>query len=102
MSNTGFSGNFFEPHIRRSVGQKVTVFTTSGGESGSGFNGVLLQVDCDFIRLTSQQGTGPTNPFRNNNDECNNGRNHKNHCNQIGTEVDIPIDRIASFVHRAI
>lgn len=39
------------------IGQTVTIFTTSGGLSGSGFTGVLISVDCDCIRLLCDFGT---------------------------------------------
>ncbi len=102
MSNGGFSGNFFSPHIHKFIGQTVTVFTTSGGLSGSGFTGVGLEANCNFIRLAAQKGSAPTNPLNNNYTECYNGRHYNNCCNRIGAIVDIPIDRIASFVHNAI
>lgn len=38
----------------RHIGQTVTIFTTSGGLSGSGFSGVLLSADCHCIRLLAE------------------------------------------------
>ena len=38
----------------RHIGQTVTIFTTSGGLSGSGFTGVLLSVDCNCVRLLAE------------------------------------------------
>jgi len=40
----------------RHIGQTVTIFTTSGGLSGSGFTGVLLSVDCNCVRLLADIG----------------------------------------------
>jgi len=40
----------------RYIGQTVTIFTTSGGLSGSGFTGVLLSVDCNVVRLLCDVG----------------------------------------------
>ena len=40
----------------RYIGQTVTIFTTSGGISGSGFTGVLLTVDMHCIRLLADIG----------------------------------------------
>ncbi len=102
---SGFSGNeFFINHIRKFIGETVTIFTTSGGESGSGFTGVVLAVNCDFVRLVIQRGSAPSNPLgmRNNNDECNGRKKDRDCCNRVGAVVDIPIDRIASFVHNDI
>ncbi|MGB8451641.1 MAG: hypothetical protein WCD89_04845 [Anaerocolumna sp.] len=101
--STGFSGNqFFIPHISKFVGQTVTVFTTSGGLSGSGFTGVVLAVNCDFIRLVIKQGSAPINPLNVGYDDGCNGRKYRDCCYRAGAVVDIPFDRISSFVHNAI
>lgn len=41
------------------IGTTVTIFTSSGGESGSGFTGVLLSVNEIFVRLISRIGPPP-------------------------------------------
>ncbi len=50
-------------HLCDFIGQTVTIFTTSGGASGCGFTGVILTVNCNFVRLVTQQGTPPSNPL---------------------------------------
>ena len=45
------------------VGQTVTIFTTSGGLSGSGFTGVLISVDCNVVRLLCDVGAPPSCPI---------------------------------------
>ncbi len=40
----------------RYIGQTVTIFTTSGGLSGSGFTGVLISADHNVVRLLSDIG----------------------------------------------
>ena len=47
----------------RHIGQTVTIFTTSGGLSGSGFTGVLLTVDCNCVRLLADIGAPPACPL---------------------------------------
>lgn len=47
----------------RFIGETVTIFTESGGPSGCGFTGVVLSVDCNFVRLVTQQGTPPSCPI---------------------------------------
>ena len=41
------------------VGETVTIFTSSGGQSGSGFTGVILAVNPVFVRLLSRIGPPP-------------------------------------------
>jgi len=47
----------------RHIGQTVTIFTTSGGLSGSGFTGVLLTVDINCVRLLADIGAPPACPL---------------------------------------
>ncbi|MBH1939394.1 hypothetical protein I5677_00640 [Mobilitalea sibirica] len=53
-------------HLYEFIGQTVTIFTTSGGPSGCGFTGVILAVNCNYVRLVTQQGTPPTSPLSEN------------------------------------
>lgn len=99
------------------IGQTVTIFTTSGGDSGSGFTGVLVFVNCSFIRLISQIGPAPSCALGNCCDNMNNALygdtldeaqiNNTNlrfncHINNFGSIIDIPIVFIAAFVHNAV
>lgn len=100
----GLGGNqYFNCHIRNFIGQTVTVFTTSGGVSGAGFTGVVLAVSCDFVRLVVRQGSAPANPLG---DSYGNGCNDRPYndccCYKVGAVIDIPVDKIACFVHNAI
>ena len=49
--------------LLRFIGQTVTIFTASGGLSGSGFTGVLLSVDEGCIRLLTSFGLPPACPI---------------------------------------
>ncbi|MGB8451640.1 MAG: hypothetical protein WCD89_04840 [Anaerocolumna sp.] len=109
--NNGLGNERFIRHIARFVGETVTCFTASGGISGSGFTGVILAVNCDFVRLVTDQGSAPTSPIDPPYDECdnvNNGSNYNNmnydrrHCYNVGSVTDIPIDKIVAFVHNAV
>lgn len=145
-------GISFVSHLANFIGETVTIFTTSGGESGSGFTGVLLSVNNNFVRLITQIGIAPgcalgnccggtrqtgaavagfdgqlgnqgfgqtgvagvgfdagTNDFDGQfANQCLGGIGAGNTgrftCtgNTVGSVTDIPIDRIASFVHNAI
>ncbi|WP_312693078.1 hypothetical protein [Caproiciproducens sp.] len=83
--------------FQANIGRVVTVFTKSGGASGCGFTGLLVKVDCDFIKLVTELPCAPSHPFGLGFGNRSTGRNH---CcgNEFGTTVVIPIDAIVSFV----
>jgi len=104
-------GSFLE-HLGDFIGETVTIYTTSGGQSGCGFTGVLIIVNPCFIRLITRFGPAPSCALGSSCLGCNNCRS----CNLVGgfgggnfgcgswvgSVVDIPLDRIASFVHNAV
>ena len=123
------NGVSFVNDLRRHIGQTVTIFTTSGGQSGRGFTGVLVSVNCSFVRLVTQLGSAPGCALgnccdRNHHHDHHHDHHHNNEwdcddnvggierdrdrdrfdCNgnTLGSIVDIPIDRIASFVHNSV
>lgn len=49
----------FPALLARWIGTTVTIFTSSGGQSGTGFTGVLLTVNDVFVRLISRIGPPP-------------------------------------------
>ncbi|MCX7921595.1 MAG: hypothetical protein N3B21_06215 [Clostridia bacterium] len=55
----GFVGGNFAALLAKYIGETVTIFTSSGGESGSGFTGVILSVNDCFVRLLSRIGPPP-------------------------------------------
>lgn len=54
----GGSANIFEL-LQDRIGETVTIYTTSGGDSGSGFTGVILAVNPCFVRLVTHIGPAP-------------------------------------------
>ncbi len=54
--------NFLFEDMRRYIGQTVTIFTESGGLSGSGFTGVLAHVGECTVKLISRIGAAPACP----------------------------------------
>jgi hypothetical protein len=107
MSCNGFNSNqSLAAHMNKFVGETVTIFTKSGGVSGCGFTGVVLAVNCDFIRLVTRRGTAPTNPIGGPNSSCcrdlNNHDHRRNHGFTVGSVCDIPFDKIAAFCHNAV
>jgi hypothetical protein len=119
--------------LRRFIGETVTIFTTSGGESGRGFTGVLIGITGDpVVRLLSQFGPAPAcalgsccdrrqgknkcdddfdeedfdeNEGGNRSRSRNRSRRNRFECDRIrntGAIVDIPVNRIAAFVHNTL
>jgi hypothetical protein len=105
--------------LSRHIGQTVTIFTTSGGESGRGFTGILASVNNRFVRLITEIGSAPGCALGNCCDERrrsyenegfeeesrnrDRGRNRFDCSGRtLGSIVDIPVDRIAAFVHNSV
>lgn len=99
----------------RYVGQTVTVFTNSGGLSGSGFTGVLVSCDCNCIRLLCDVGAAPACPIGSSCAGFGNFGNSglgfglpaysNNSCcgiNPLGSIAIIPTCAIVCFTHNAI
>jgi hypothetical protein len=76
----------FKQNLLKYRGQTITIFTVSGGQSGSGFTGVLLDVEIDHIRILTGLASGPGTY-----DDIS-----------LGSITNIPIDKIAAFVHNTI
>lgn len=55
----GFSGGGFAGLLANYIGETVTIFTASGGQSGTGFTGVVLSVNECFVRLITRIGPPP-------------------------------------------
>ncbi len=111
----------------RYIGQTVTIFTTSGGLSGSGFTGVLISADCKTVKLLCSIGWAPSCPlgssctnsmtpygisngyygfggyggFNRRGCGCGCGYGSGNY-NPLGSVTIIPTCAIASFTHNAI
>ena len=97
-------GNFLLESLCDNIGKTVTIFTTSGGISGSGFTGVLLSADREIVRLLCNVGAGPSCPIGSSCDPrfgpCNDSSNF---CGSpLGAVAIIPLHAIACFTHNAI
>lgn len=57
--NGGFTGGSFTGLLANYIGETVTIFTSSGGQSGSGFTGVVLSANEVFVRLITRIGPPP-------------------------------------------
>ena len=85
------------------VGRVVTVFTSSGGASGSGFTGLLVWANNQTVKLVTNLPSAPPNPLGE--CGCNNGMYwNSNYCNgsMYGSVVVIPTCQIVSFVFSEI
>lgn len=92
----GFTGD-----LGNDLGQTVSIFTASGGQSGSGFTGAVANVYCDYVRLITQIGDGPGCALGNCCDECF-GTGVSCGGNRLGTIVDIPKDKMVAIVRNTV
>ena len=94
----GCANNCLADSLKRSVGQVVTIFTASGGASGSGFTGLLVWADCDCVKLITTLPSAPPYPFSG--CACATNRwDSGNNCNsRFGTVAKIPVCQIVSFI----
>jgi hypothetical protein len=86
------------------IGETVTIYTKSGGQSGFGFTGVVLGVTHDFVRLITHIGPAPGCALGS---DCTNGRGCRRcrgrfDIRSVGSNVDIPLDAIAAVVYNAV
>ncbi|NLK21833.1 MAG: hypothetical protein GX308_07070 [Epulopiscium sp.] len=122
MSKCNISGRNLATLLADYIGETVTLFTASGGQSGSGFTGVVLCVNNSFIRLLTRVGPPPGCALGNACTGFNPGYGYSGYGGSygggygaisaggwngypvytVGSVTDIPIDAIVSFVHNAI
>jgi hypothetical protein len=88
------------------TGRIITVFTKSGGCSGRGFTGLLVKVDCRFIKLITELPSAPRHPFgrRFDRDDFGFGFDGGRCCerSRFGTAIVIPIRDIVAFVFNEV
>jgi hypothetical protein len=98
-------------NLVNNIGRFITVFTSSGGASGSGFTGLLVEVNCHFIKLITSFPSAPRHPFglentnifndrRDRDRDCDHDHDHDR--SRFGTVIIIPIRHIVSFVFNEI
>jgi hypothetical protein len=87
--------------LSRFIGETITIFTSSGGSSGSGFTGVLIGVNPSFVTLVTGQGPAPACPLGN---TCGGYGNYGGYGDiySVGSVTSIPVYMIASFSHNTI
>lgn len=82
--------------LASNLGKICTVFTKSGGASGCGFTGLLVQVNDDFIKVVTQLPCAHGQEF-----STNINRPIPNRClgnNGLTTTCTIPTNSIACFL----
>ena len=106
--------NKFASHMAKYSGTTVTVFVKSGGVSGAGFTGILLDVNNIYIKLLTHIGPAPACPlgysclyintlFRPGFDTyIKNAQLWWPFIRTIGSITYIPVDKIAAFAHNAV
>lgn len=90
------------------TGRVVTLFTTSGGCSGRGFTGLLIEANRCFVKLITRLPSAPRHPFGLNefNGGCGGfgGFGGGSCCDRsrFGTVIVIPVNRIVAFVFNEV
>jgi hypothetical protein len=89
------------------VGRQVTVFTRSGGRSGQGFTGILVESTADYVKLINNLSYPPRSPFSNACGRCggNSYGGYGRYCNRgnpFGTVILIPRSEIVAYVFNEI
>ncbi|MDR1066996.1 MAG: hypothetical protein LBL35_06150 [Clostridiales bacterium] len=92
--------NFTDDMVRY-LGQTVTIFTGSGGLSGSGFTGVLIGVSYDLVRLLCDIGAPPASAADDSRAEYPDWPLDAR-ANPLGSVCVISTRAIVSFTHNAI
>lgn len=101
---SNFTGNFFDL-LSDLIGETVTIFTTSGGDSGSGFTGVILSVNQCFVRLVTHIGPAPGCALGSACCTPGYGGGYGGgtiNVRTVGSVTDIPLDRIVAVVSNAV
>lgn len=100
-SKVYLNGESFLQSLLKYIGQTITIFTVSGGASGDGFTGVLLEVSRDYIKVLSKPSSPPSLALGS---ICEIEKSNIKGDNNIslGTMVNIPVDKISAFVHNVL
>jgi hypothetical protein len=93
-------GNTCLDGMYRYIGHTVTIFTASGGLSGSGFTGVLIDVDSRCVSLLVSFGAAPACPLGSACGRLDIAEQQSGH--PFGAICEIPISAIVCFTHNAI
>lgn len=100
--NSDVSDTSVARDLRRNIGRVVTIFTTSGGCSGSGFTGLVSAVNNNSCRLITELSSAPRNPFGVRSGANNVFSGSRCRESRFGTACVIPLDRICAVVSNDI
>lgn len=94
------SNESFVDSLLKYIGQTITIYTISGGSTGEGFTGILLDVTVDHIKILSRPAAPPSCPI----DNCCSleGEEMNEKDISLGVMTNILHDKIAAFVHNII
>lgn len=84
--------------LTNNIGRVVTICTQSGGCSGRGFTGLLVNVGSDTCKLVTSLPTAPRSPFGVSDFSSAGGRPGCSCGSRMGTAVVIPIRKIVGCV----
>lgn len=109
-NNVGEDNNIFDGEdrdsLRDNIGKIITVFTESGGCSGRGFTGLLVEANCRFIKLITSFASAPRHPFGRRRIDFDDfgfgGGCGERECSRFGTAIIIPIRQVVAFVFNEV
>jgi len=82
------------------IGKIITVFVDSGGASGNGFTGVLIEVLNDSIKLVTKLPEMTRCNSNRSGNVFNQSCNRQHECSKLGTNTIIIINHITAFTYR--
>jgi hypothetical protein len=84
------------------IGSVITVFTDSGGNSGNGFTGVLIDVSPDLIHIVTAISSSPNIKMHHCSNSSHRTNNHKNQCDKTGAFTIIMLRHITAVTYKTI
>jgi hypothetical protein len=84
------------------IGNAVTVFVDSGGISGSGFTGILIEVSPDSIQLITQVPSAPTMGQHHKRNILHKSNRKRKQGNKLGAYTIILLEHITAITYSYI
>ncbi|MBE6823181.1 MAG: hypothetical protein E7518_08835 [Ruminococcaceae bacterium] len=96
--NNSVSDDAFKD-LKKNLGRVVTVFTSSGGCTGRGFTGLLVEANDEFIKLVTSLPSAPRHPLGL---DSANWLGSDSCTGRLGTSCVIPTNQIVCYAFNQI